>query len=157
MHKIISNSPTTLVVSKVRDLNKDLPGEDIQIPNSFDSLFRKSTLNRNGLGALMAWDRNMWFLLRGFDERIKIWGGPDTDLLKRASRMFVPITELNVLKDNRDLNIYHQWHHNSSEKYEMILGPVGYRKMIGNNLAVVNNDTTNLRNEPDWGLSYIDS
>ena len=105
----------------------------------------------------MAWDRNMWFLVRGFDERIKIWGGPDTDILKRASRMFVPITELNVLKDNRDLNIYHQWHHNSSEKYEIILGTAGYRKMIDNNLAVVNNDTTNLRNEPDWGLSYIDS
>lgn len=94
-----------------------------------------------GIGAVMSAPRAWWHRVRGFDERMRGWGGPDSDLWKRA--------ELDGMKRViAEAKIYHQQH--PPTKYKLRRG-VNYLLYRWNRL-IWQLDKSIIRNNENWGV-----
>lgn len=135
--------PNSLVVSKLCYLPRlgvfNLP-EDLKYLRSVGKY------SAPGVGAVMSAPKKWWYKVRGFDERMRGWGGPDTDLWKRAKldgikRIVLPNIEGASV-------IYHQYHPPTKFKRRMGIYYLLYRI----NRFIWRFDKSIIRNNENWGV-----
>jgi len=147
---ILKDNENSLITSEVYDL-PEMDLNQINLPDSYDVLHKTAKKIRRGRGALIGTTRKWWHKVRGFDERIKIWGGDENDLIKRAKNDGLIIKCLNDMDLERTV-VFHQWHQSSKERYIQELGEkefISYRRA---NRRIWRKDSTIIRNNESWGL-----
>jgi len=93
------------------------------------------------IGAVMSAPREWWHKVRGFDERMRGWGGPDTDLWKRAGLD-------GIKRIVSTAKIQHQ--HHPPTKYKQRRGV--YYLLYRFNRFIWRFDQSIIRNNENWGV-----
>lgn len=137
--------PYLAIVLQCRDL---LPGwsadrfssESIQ----WDDLPELSRLRpRWGMGGMFAVHRDTYRHIRGFDERMQIYGGEDMDFANRVRRAGVRLEWI----DEPNVRMYHMWHPNSRTVADETAEG---REAIRKNRAIYLEDQSMHRNVDRW-------
>lgn len=143
--------PTTAMVLQCRDL---LPGWSADRfadgPVEWALLGGVSRLRpRWGMGGMFALHRDVYRVVRGFDERMQIYGGEDMDFAYRVRRAGTRIHWI----DDPAVRMYHMWHPSSrSAADETSAG----REAIRRNREIYLKDVSLHRNLPTWRHSMSD-
>ena len=137
-----------VVVCSVRDLDEDLEISPLNLNNEWRKLLNFSTMRKVGLGAYMAANRDWWFRVRGYDERMKGWGADDDDIRTRAELDGMNLVRLEK-KGVGHSRIYHQPH----EKHQLIkeLGKDEFYRLRRDNIKFWD-DRRVVKNDENWGL-----
>jgi GT2 family glycosyltransferase len=104
---------------------------------------RASLRPRWGMGGMMAVSRQAFLDVRGFDERMQIYGGEDLDFAQRIRRTGRRVHWLN----HPDVRMYHMWHPSSREEANQT--PAG-RAAVELNRDIYLHDTSFVRNTTSW-------
>lgn len=138
--------PNSLILNRPCDL-PEINLEDIKLPRDYSKLNDLCTYKRLGYGCLMSASKEWWFKCRGFDERLKIWGGEDDDMMNRAKRDNMKIIMLDTLKIPQTRNI-HQWH--PTKNLRVKASDWTFYKFTQVKLAVLKEESI-IRNDEGWG------
>ncbi|MCD6072532.1 MAG: kfoC [Microvirga sp.] len=99
----LKESPNSIQLVQCRDLSE---GVDLALL-TWDQIHETSTLRpRWGMGGLAGFTRDTFDAIRGFDERMEVWGAEDRDFVKRAQAFGSPV----VWIDDPAASIFHLWH-----------------------------------------------
>lgn len=98
---------------------------------------------RWGMGGMMAVSRDAFLDVRGFDERMQIYGGEDLDFAQRVRRSGRRISWI----EDPGVRIYHMWHPSSRDQANET--PEG-RAAIEYNRDIYLNDRSVIRNTTSW-------
>ena len=111
-------------------------------------------------GAFIAAPRGAWFNLRGYDERLSIWGSDDWEIRQRliTTRLREVIIgrgdrfdgESGIIPPKRDCVIYHQWHISPSERLG-VSGEVFEAQWFKNHGYF--EEWGYIRNDDGWGMN----
>lgn len=139
----LDKSPNTVLVFQARDLPSTIKPEDLLEERDFDYLESQAVWRpRWGMG-IQAHTRQAFEALRGFDDRMKIYGGEDNDLAKRARgngyRLEWPTS--------RAFGIYHVWHPSSRQAAD---AAPETRAALEKNAEIAKADNSTLRNLASW-------
>lgn len=99
-------NPRSVVLSQCADLGEEFSMErarNLHWPDIYDNAVLRP---RWGMGGLCAFDRDTLETVRGFEERMTVWGAEDNDFVKRcrqAGRFLHWIS-------GPEIGIYHVWH-----------------------------------------------
>ncbi|KAA2285368.1 glycosyltransferase [Arenimonas fontis] len=125
-----------------RDLSPDYNAETIKDFN-WDAFEKNSTLRpRWGMGGMIAFDVRAYEAIRGYDERMEIYGGEDIDFANRLRRFGLKLNWI----DDLACRIFHIWHESSRKAADST--PEG-RAAITLNREIMLSDKTWVRNL-DW-------
>ena len=95
--------PDSIQLVQCRDLPEDADPSLL----SWEEMHAVSTLRpRWGMGGLAAFSRDTFDRIRGFDERMEIWGAEDRDFVGRAQAFGSPAEWI----DDARASIFHLWH-----------------------------------------------
>lgn len=101
----------TVHLIQCRDLAPEFNAQTIKKIN-YDDLEENSYFRpRWGMGGLIAFPREVYDQIRGYDERMEVYGGEDIDFAQRLQRAG---KRLNWI-DEEEVRIYHIWHPSTSE------------------------------------------
>lgn len=132
--------------------------DDFELPRDFAKLKDMGFLGESaGWGGLISASRDWFFKVRGFDERMKFWGGEDGDLWKRAGLDGMDCYRINDLEEI-DTEIYHQFHKDCHSTqlddgpWDTIRLTTEERRQIEWNKMIETRDNTLIRNNDNWGL-----
>ena len=140
-HKLVENKRTVLMFS-FRDLPQGVEPVSLQSDVDFDQLDEMASWRpRWGMG-VQAYSAHAFWEIRGFDNRMKIYGGEDNDIAKRVRAHGYRLTWVN----GRDFGLYHVWHPSSREAAD--LDPE-QKKELSKNSDIAKNDKSVVRNL-DW-------
>lgn len=103
-----------------------------------NSVFRP----RWGMGGMAAFPVEVFELVRGYDERMEIYGGEDIDFANRLRRAGYRLNWI----DDRRCRIFHQWHESSRARADQT---VTGQAAVERNRGIVEQDKTWVRNL-DW-------
>jgi len=99
----LQSKPGSILLVQCRDLPE---GADPDCMD-WDQRREASTLRpRWGMGGLAAFSRDTFDTIRGFDERMEVWGAEDRDFVKRAQAFGSPVEWI----DTPGASIFHIWH-----------------------------------------------
>ena len=132
-----------LIVNRVCHCPEKLNLDSLKLPRDFNILKQNCKCVRPGIGAYVSAPRSWWFKVRGFDERMKLWGAEDDDIKKRAIRDHKTLLILNNKSKSR-VFIYHQWHPRSTPKSAS-------RVWQHRNVRILRADHKISRNTKRWG------
>lgn len=143
-NRIISD-PSEALVLQCRDLPAEFNSEGVVARGMDWARFEASSTFRPrwGMGGMMAVSRDGFLTIRGFDERMEIYGGEDMDF---AQRLRWAGLRLSWLEDHA-VRMYHMWH--PSTRNETDKTPEG-RAAIAMNRDIVLNDKSYVRNVTKW-------
>jgi glycosyltransferase involved in cell wall biosynthesis len=103
---LLETDPATVHLVQCRDLSEDFTagtiGESDCDTLEANSLFRP----RWGMGGLIAFPRQAFDRIRGYESRMEIYGGEDIDFATRLRRAGYRLNWI----DDRAVRIYHIWH-----------------------------------------------
>lgn len=104
--EFLKANPRSLVLNQCSDLSEDFSLEQLNnLP--WSDIYADAVLRpRWGMGGLCAFTRDTFETVRGFEERMTVWGAEDNDYVKRcrqAGRFLHWIS-------GEDIGIYHVWH-----------------------------------------------
>ena len=122
-----------------RDLPSHISPEDLVEDVDFERLDKEAIWRpRWGMG-VQAYRASTFAEVRGFDERMKIYGGEDNDIAKRAR------FEGNHLRwvDDAEFGLYHVWHPSSREIAD---ADPEHKAVVAENASIAKNDPTRVRN-----------
>lgn len=145
--------PPSYISCFIRMLKPDDPNqpqEELQLPEDFPKLKEIRFWPSAGWGGLVSAPRSWLFKVRGFDERMKLWGAEDSDLWKRAGLDGLACYRLNDLK-KEDTGIFHQWHLDCLSWDQSKLTEEE-RNQIMWNKTIRAKDYTIVRNNEKWGI-----
>jgi hypothetical protein len=74
---------------------------------AFREKTKKGGIGPAGFGGCLFIPRDVYFFLRGYDERFVGWGGEDTDMVARLLSVEVPVVNVSAA---RGIVVAHQWH-----------------------------------------------
>lgn len=142
--RIISD-PSEALVLQCRDLPSEFDSAGVVAHGLDWAAFEASSTFRPrwGMGGMMAVSRDGFLAIRGFDERMEIYGGEDMDF---AQRLRWAGQRLSWLEDPA-VRMYHMWH--PSTRSETNKTPEG-RAAIAINRNIVLNDKSYVRNVTKW-------
>lgn len=149
---IVLKVARTAVVLQCRDLPKKYDAAGIRQHGTdwlaFESV---STLRpRWGMGGMMAVRREDFLAIRGFDERMEIYGGEDMDFAYRIQRLG---RRLHWIED-RNVRMFHMWHPSSrNTALETLEGKAAIEK----NREITLNDQSFVRNTIHWEHKPLDA
>jgi GT2 family glycosyltransferase len=151
----VRENPSALYLVQCRDLPASLDlgslvatWEDRSV-DWWMHLEKSSTIRpRWGMGGLMAFSRQRFLELNGYDERMSVWGAEDADLALRFNRMGYPTRWLS----NSSTRIYHIWHESSQDKALM----TSDAETVGRNRHLYRTDESAIRNLP-FSLNVVRS
>jgi len=124
------------------------PPRSYNIPFEFESLLQRCTRTRWKAYGCVCLPRKWLFKVRGYDERMKIWGAEDNDIVKRA--------ELSGLKKvNISSRIIHQWHPDSLQLMKEKYGEEIVINQVAENRRIYTTDNSIVRNDANWGLTSL--
>ena len=130
------------IVNLVCHCPKELNVNSLELPKDFKLLRKRCKCTKQGIGAYISASRDWWFKVRGFDERIKIWGTEDDDIKKRALDNGKIMIVLRL--GSPPLFIYHQWHPQVERGKDFDLWEQ-------RNLKILKDDDSIERNTKNWG------
>lgn len=104
---------------------------------------------RWGMGGMMAVSREVYRSVRGFDERMEIYGGEDIDFANRVRRAGVRLRWL----DHPAARMYHMWHPASRAEAD---STESGRLAVERNRRIVLDDSSVMRNLPRWQFPLND-
>ncbi|WP_421928796.1 glycosyltransferase [Neoaquamicrobium sediminum] len=139
-------NPESLCLVQCRDLP---PASDVHFfeklldcdePVDFVALRDVSSLRpRWGMGGFAAFTREAFFVLNGYEERMKVWGKEDTDFAQRFAYNRMPARWLSHEK----CSIFHIWHESSSGKAR---SNADTNAQLEENQKILDHDFTQTRN-----------
>lgn len=137
--------PSEALVLQCRDLPREYDSVGVVTGGLDWAAFEASSTFRPrwGMGGMMAVSRDGFMTIRGFDERMEIYGGEDMDF---AQRLRWAGRRLSWVEDPA-VRMYHMWH--PSTRSEMDKTPDG-RAAIAVNRDIVLNDKSYVRNVTNW-------
>lgn len=136
--KLVENRRTVLMFS-FRDLPQGIEPESLLSDVDFDKLDELANWRpRWGMG-VQAYSAAAFSEIRGFDNRMKIYGGEDNDIAKRVRAHGYRLTWVN----GREFGLYHVWHPSSREAAD--LDP-DQKKELEKNVDIAKNDNSVVRN-----------
>jgi hypothetical protein len=110
VHDLLSADPATVQLLQCRDLPRHVP---VIGAKTFDwtTLEQESVFRpRWGMGGMIAFSRDAYELIGGYDDRMHTWGGEDKDFANRLRWSGHRTSWI----DDPALRIYHIWHESSS-------------------------------------------
>lgn len=105
---------------------------------------------RYGMGGMIAFPRSAYLQVRGFDERMSVYGGEDIDLAKRLQRL--GLTQNWLRSDNA--RMYHIWHPSSRATAE---STPAEKAQVEQNSRILLDDSSYVRNVREWLYPPADS
>ncbi|MDQ0865811.1 glycosyltransferase family 2 protein [Arthrobacter globiformis] len=141
----ILSDPSEALVLQCRDLPSEFDSEGVVSRGLDWAAFEASSTFRPrwGMGGMMAVSRHGFLTIRGFDERMEIYGGEDMDFAQRLRWAGQRLSWL----EHPDVRMYHMWH--PSTRTETDKSPEG-RAAIALNRDIVLNDKSYIRNVVSW-------
>ncbi|MGP4982073.1 glycosyltransferase [Glutamicibacter arilaitensis] len=142
---VVLGTARTAVVLQCRDLPQKYDAEGInKFGMDWESFESVSTLRpRWGMGGMMAVRREDFLGIRGFDERMEIYGGEDMDFAYRIQRLGSRIHWI----EDRNVRMFHMWHASSrNAAAETAEG----KTAIETNREITMNDKSFIRNTRHW-------
>ncbi len=148
----VLKNPHEALVLQCRDLPRKYDSDGIQrFGKDWENLEQSSTLRpRWGMGGMMAVSRSAYLLIRGFDERMEIYGGEDMDFVQRLRWSGCRISWIS----EPNVRMYHMWHlptRTETDKTEQ------GRDAIIDNRKIVLEDKSIIRNLKSWKHSPKDA
>ena len=98
---------------------------------------------RWGMGGMVAVSRDIFLRLRGYDERMRIYGGEDIDFAQRVRRAGARL----IWVEDPDVRMYHMWHPSTADKHA--LSP-DESAQVEANKRIMREDKTFVRNVRSW-------
>ncbi|WP_225668929.1 glycosyltransferase [Arthrobacter sp. AET 35A] len=143
--KRIISDPGEALVLQCRDLPADYSAEVLQESTyHWDDLEDASTLRpRWGMGGMMAVSRDCFLAIRGFDERMEVYGGEDMDFAQRVRWFGCRLTWI----EEESVRMYHIWHPPTRSDISKTVEGVA---AINANRDIVLHDKTIIRNVTAW-------
>jgi glycosyltransferase involved in cell wall biosynthesis/predicted O-methyltransferase YrrM len=141
----IADDPSEALVLQCRNLPEGMGSEWIEERGlQWDTFADSATLRpRWGMGGMMATSREAFLDVRGFDERMQIYGGEDIDFAQRVRRSGRRVSWI----EDPEVRMYHMWHPSSrSQAEETVEG----RAAIEYNRDILLNDRSFVRNTVQW-------
>jgi len=135
------------IVSRVCDLPK-MNLENIELPRDYSKLNDLCVCTKLGYGTLMSAPKEWWFYSRGFDERLKVWGGEDDDMIIRAERRNMKIIKLETLEIPHT-RVFHQPHSLTKNNRVKISKDVFVNHIRMKNRILIEKSV--IRNNEGWG------
>jgi len=132
-------------------LDKDVEVENLNLPRDYEKLRAiKSRYLKRSIGGFMSAPRSWWLKVRGFDERMKLYGCEDGDLCKRAE--MDPEIESHVIEENYSpkVRFYHQWH--PPMRLHQAIGVEIVDRQYEINRLIKKNEYSIRRNTGEWGV-----
>jgi GT2 family glycosyltransferase len=141
----ILDDPTEALVLQCRDLPEGFDAQHVDRHGlDWDRYERVCTLRpRWGMGGMMAVAREAFLAVRGFDERMQVYGGEDIDFAQRVRRSGRRVTWI----EDRRVRMYHMWH--PSSRFSAGQSVAG-RAAIAFNRDILVNDESFVRNTTEW-------
>lgn len=141
--KFLEANPNAVVAFQVRDLPSNIKPDDLLEDVDFSHLDAGAVWRpRWGMGA-QAQSKKTFEEIRGFDSRMKIYGGEDNDIAKRARAHGYRITWVSSLV----FAIYHMWHPSSRVKAD---SSPETKQELQKNADIAKNDSSIVRNLEGW-------
>lgn len=116
----INNSEETenvFALVQCSDLNEDMKFDSL-IDLPWDLMDQNSEPRpRFGMGGCACFPRAFLEEIRGYDERLSVWGGEDNDLVYRAERFGLDVKWIT----NEKAKIYHIWHEKTLQTHKSAL------------------------------------
>lgn len=111
---------------------------------NWSELERRSHLRpRYGMGGMIAFPREAYLAVRGFDERMRVYGGEDIDFATRLRRAGYALHWLN----GSTTRMYHVWHPSSRKQSE---STAKGKQAVEYNSRILTEDETFIRNLKEW-------
>lgn len=143
-YRMLDTYKRTVLMFSFRDLPQGIAPESLLSEVDFDQLDLQANWRpRWGMG-VQAYSAEAFWEIRGFDNRMKIYGGEDNDIAKRARAHGYRLTWVN----GREFGLYHVWHPSSREAVD--LDPE-QKKELEKNADIAKNDNSIVRNL-DWAM-----
>ena len=150
--RIVLDSPTSALLLQCRDLPKEWTDAEIDEHgadwDAFDAVGRRRP--RWGMGGMMAVSREMFLRVRGFDERMKTYGGEDIDFAQRVRRAGARL----IWVEHPLVRMYHMWHPSTADRHA--LSPEESAQVDANK-AIMREDKTFVRNVRHWAHRPADA
>lgn len=148
----LQSAPNTFLLLQCRDLPQRFDTEGLTGKETnwqeLDSVSRFRP--RYGMGGMIAFSRDAYLLLRGFDERMAVYGGEDIDFANRLRRAGYAM----VWEEDPQVRMYHVWHP-SSRKASEATDEGAHR--VNANAQIILNDETYIRNVSRWRHQPLDA
>lgn len=141
----IASDPSEALVLQCRNLPEGMGSEWIEARGfQWQSFAESATLRpRWGMGGMMATSRDAFLDVRGFDERMQIYGGEDIDFAQRVRRSGRRVSWI----EDPEVRMYHMWHPSSrTQADETTEG----RAAIEYNREILLKDRSFIRNTVEW-------
>ena len=135
----LDTHPRSILMFSFRDLPQGIIPEDLLGEIDFEELDRNSLWRpRWGMG-VQAYSRESFETIRGFDNRMKIYGGEDNDIAKRARAHGYRLHWAN----EPEYGLYHVWHPSSRQIAD---SDPEQKAIVAANSEIAKNDPSILRN-----------
>ncbi len=142
--RLVRDDPGTAAALQYRDLPEAFAAQTFLDPEiDWEALDAASRLRpRWGMGVI-AVSREVFAHVRGFDERMDVYGGEDLDFAERVRRAGCRIHWV----DDPAVRVYHVWHESSRAAAD---STAEGRAAIAANRAIVREDASFVRNTRRW-------
>jgi len=154
-----SNEPDNVfALVQCLDLNENITFDSL-VDLPWDLMDQNSEPRpRFGMGGCACFPRSFVEEIRGYDERLSVWGGEDNDLVYRAERFGLDVKWIT----NQKAKIYHMWHEKALLTHKAALQDFGedttkyteakdFFTVWDKNREIANARGTCYRNLFDWG------
>lgn len=132
----LSQAPHSVHLVQCRDLDQRYDADTV-MPFAWDEFFAHSTLRpRWGMGGLAAVRRDLFDAVRGYDERMAVWGAEDNDFVQRVRGTGAPVCWI----QEPEVQIYHIWHLPFLQK------SISNQVIFDENKKILKNDKSIIRN-----------
>ena len=145
-------NPDSFVISTVCSLpNKGVNFlNKIKLPEDYEEFRRICRYKWSCTGVFASALRDWWFKVRGYDERMKVWGSADTDIRDRA-RKSISLVYLQSLSLPETM-FFHQWHPLSRDVWQEKIGEKEFYRHNSRNKYFRFHSSSIIRNDENWGV-----
>lgn len=139
----LSADPNSVLLFQFRDLPGSILPEDLLDDVDFEYLDSMAVWRpRWGMG-VQAYTAELFTKIRGFDDRMKIYGGEDNDIAKRARFNGFRLRWVN----GPEFGLYHVWHPSSRVLADSLPET---KAELEKNVEIAKNDRSRIRNFQSW-------
>lgn len=139
----LDSDPLSVLLFQFRDLPSGITADQLIEEPNFEQLDTMAVWRpRWGMG-VQAYPTAIFNRIRGFDNRMKIYGGEDNDIAKRARANGARLEWVN----GEQFGLYHVWHPSSREVAD---SDPETKAELQKNVDIAKNDRSKIRNLQSW-------
>lgn len=141
----ILDDPNTACLLQCRDLPSEWSDVEIAAKGADWAEFERVARRRErwGMGGMAAVHRATYLRIRGYDERMQLYGGEDIDFASRVRRAGCRIHWV----EDPGVRMYHMWHPSTAAKHAL---SAEESAQIDFNKRIMREDKTFIRNVTSW-------